>query len=160
MHRSRVKQETDCFASWLPLYHDFGFVVGVCMPLLCQAKLVLITEKFRSTWSLRMITPHGCVATAGTMMVRYDSFGRIITDVGLPRRAKACKYFSSRTIELRGRKGSGFPKITGVQAMSSDSPNNSPPCVGIFWVVQAKDDAARLITAGCSLEQANPTAIS
>ncbi|TXM63986.1 fatty acyl-AMP ligase [Methylobacterium sp. WL12] len=37
----------DCFVSWLPLHHDFGFVISFCMPLLCSAKLVLIpTESF------------------------------------------------------------------------------------------------------------------
>lgn len=35
----------DCFASWLPLHHDFGFVVGFCMPLLCDARLVLIPSE-------------------------------------------------------------------------------------------------------------------
>jgi hypothetical protein len=40
--------------------------------------------------------------------------------------------------------------------MSSDGPKNSQPRVGIFWVAHAKDGAARLITAGCLLEQAEP----
>ena len=40
-------RKDDCFASWLPIYHDFGFVVGLCMPILYGARLVLIpTETF------------------------------------------------------------------------------------------------------------------
>jgi len=38
--------------------------------------------------------------------------------------------------------------------MPSDDPKNSQPCVGIFWVAQAKDGAPRLIAVGCPLEQA------
>ena len=40
--------------------------------------------------------------------------------------------------------------------MSSDGPKNSQPHVGIFWMVQTKNGAARLLAAGCPLEQAEP----
>lgn len=37
----------DKFVSWLPLHHDFGFVVGCMMPILMNSRLVLIsTELF------------------------------------------------------------------------------------------------------------------
>ena len=34
--------EHDCIVSWLPLYHDMGFIVGFLMPRLLGCKLVLI----------------------------------------------------------------------------------------------------------------------
>ncbi len=37
----------DCMVSWLPIYHDFGLVVGTMMPIYCDARLVLVpTEAF------------------------------------------------------------------------------------------------------------------
>jgi hypothetical protein len=40
--------------------------------------------------------------------------------------------------------------------MASDTPKNSQPRVGIFWVAQKRNGVAKLITAGCPLEQAEP----
>lgn len=35
-------EETDCIVSWLPLYHDMGFIACFTMPIFLGAKLVLI----------------------------------------------------------------------------------------------------------------------
>jgi hypothetical protein len=103
-----------------------------------------------------MVIPHVSVAIAETIPWRYDRFGRMIAEVGWPRAPKAFKYFHGERLNFGGRKGSKFAKINGVRIMPSDDPNNSQPCVGIFWVAQAKDGAPRLIAAGCPFEQAEP----
>jgi hypothetical protein len=38
----------------------------------------------------------------------------------------------------------------------SGSPQRETPHLGIFWVVQTTDSEARLLAAGCPLEQAEP----
>jgi hypothetical protein len=38
----------------------------------------------------------------------------------------------------------------------NESAQRETPHVGIFWLVQATDDEARLLAAGCPLDQAEP----
>lgn len=54
----------DCFASWLPLHHDFGFVVGLMMPLYFGAGLALLpTESFTKNPISWLKLLHSCKAT-------------------------------------------------------------------------------------------------
>jgi acyl-CoA synthetase (AMP-forming)/AMP-acid ligase II len=54
----------DSFASWLPLHHDFGFVVGLMMPLYFGAGLALLpTESFTKNPISWLKLLHDCRAT-------------------------------------------------------------------------------------------------
>ena len=79
--RARMTPE-DILVSWLPVYHDMGFVGALCVPLLWGAGLVLSSpEKFirnPSSW-LRLLSDFGgTVSPAPTFA--FDVLGRLVSD--------------------------------------------------------------------------------
>lgn len=72
----------DTLVSWLPVYHDMGFVGALCVPLLWGSGLVLSSpEKFirnPASW-LRLISDfRGTVSPAPTFA--FDILGRLVSD--------------------------------------------------------------------------------
>jgi acyl-CoA synthetase (AMP-forming)/AMP-acid ligase II len=84
--RSRLDHR-DRLMSWLPLFHDMGFVAGFCAPLLLGMELCLqTTESFiarPASW-LETITEHGATVSAAPTFA-YDLLARRVSDARLGR---------------------------------------------------------------------------
>ena len=81
---------SDCFVSWLPIHHDFGFVVGLIMPIVRQARQILIpTETFTRNpliWP-RALSDHRATHTgappSGAAIVCRPTFANRCRDLDL-----------------------------------------------------------------------------
>lgn len=79
-----------CFVSWLPIYHDFGFVVGAMMPIYSASRLILVpTEAFAKNpliW-LRVMTreraTHSGAPPSAAAVVLKPIFTRRLSGIDL-----------------------------------------------------------------------------